>query len=1520
MKHSTNYTTKVLALVLTIAALAVGQSSAFAAENGWEISSSTSGTVTTFTISRTNTAVAETVKYRFVNLSAYAGQHYNVTKVNGANSSALTGEFTFAAGETGSRTIQVTESAGSGAYSYYKDNTQRSYKLELTDAGGFYLTKNQRSFTTGTSVNSSNVYAEQSVTVASGPVTITHDGFDQGYHAVSMSTYFSNAAPQAYLVAAGAELRMVVTLDEAEKDDGYQHIQLLVNKTTSFDDNASEGNPGTPTNSHYLASFAHKPGSTLTTYASVCFPLTSATDNCSAVDPAWNFSPYNNTVGKLYTQKFKSGYRASDGKLIVAKKSELNGLSTVGIRFDASGDNADTWYAKNVTAKFTAVDETAPTVLAVSVAPGYHAKGNTVYVSVAFSEIVTTSSAKLTSSWGDLAYVAGSGTNVLTFSRTIPASASGALSITGFSGITDLGGKAPSSVSSNNLCSLDANYVYTISYDLDGGSVATENPATYHYETAAFTLNNPIKPGYSFDGWTGSNGNTPQKTVSIANHSHGNRTYTANWVPLWGQDDNADGSQAHPYIISSIDGLNMLAKVTNGTDGFTATSSDGVFYRLDSNLDLGGNGFDGIGFSDVYYFNGTFDGNGKTISNFVINKPGVSKVGIFGNCMGGVKNLIVDNAVVKGYRWVGIIVGTSYSGTFTNCLVFNSSITCDKDGGVIYGNLSSNMKVSGCHYANCTVNDTPASDMYRLTLGNGITASGETVVHDTDTYGVAGTTVTLSYSGQVPEGYHPVVYTVNGTPIEGNSFTMPAEDVSVSASVTPITYNITFDLGGGSVATANPTSYNVESAAITLVNPTREGYTFAGWTGTGLDAATETVTIPAGSVGERSYTATWTLNTYTITCDLGGGSVATANPASYNVESAAITLVNPTRTGYTFAGWTGTGLNEPTMEVIIPTGSIGERSYTATWKATTYSVHFDANGGKGTMDDQSFTYDQEQQLSANAFTCEGNVFVGWNTAADGTGTWYTPLNYYTNLPTHQGDVVILYAQWMVGREVSYIDADGTEKHENAILITSSQTDYGFSGNGTTREVTHWYVVSGEVNLSWLHIEDDYVHLILEDGARLTINSNNVIAVRARNLTIYGQSNGTGQIIASSENNWGIATGGYSITINGGNITATSGSNDGIYSNGKPITINGGNVTATSESSDGISGSKITINGGNVTATGGHIGINGGKITINGGNVTATGDSFGIYIPHVPNNNDYLITLAGGTVWANSYNGIVRTNNCWYTNGTNIIQGSNLSKDAIAGKTMQPALRLNDKDNFKNNITTIAEHNGETIAAVQLFGRTLYKDGDWNTLCLPFSLTAEQMAASPLAGAEARTLSSASYANGTLTLNFSDPVESLTAGTPYIIKWAKAIDYVDDNEHNIKNPIFTNVTIDNTAHNVETTNVSFVGTYGYRAFSEENKSILLVGAGNSLYYPLSGASLGSCRAYFQLNGITAGDLPANGVKMFFGEEDDATSLSGELRVKSVASDDAVYDLSGRKVNSQLKKGLYIKNGKKMLINK
>ena len=94
-------------------------------------------------------------------------------------------------------------------------------------------------------------------------------------------------------------------------------------------------------------------------------------------------------------------------------------------------------------------------------------------------------------------------------------------------------------------------------------------------------------------------------------------------------------------------------------------------------------------------------------------------------------------------------------------------------------------------------------------------------------------------------------------------------------------------------------------------------------------------------------------------------------------------------------------------------------------------------------------------------------------------------------------------------------------------------------------------------------------------------------------------------------------------------------------------------------------------------------------------------------------------------------------------------------------------------NNASNSTTLNEMDGK-IADVLLSDRILYKDGDWNTICLPFNVT---LSGSPLAGAEARTLSSSAFdsSTGALTLNFSDPVETLAAGTPYIIKWNETDD-------------------------------------------------------------------------------------------------------------------------------------------------
>ena len=169
----------------------------------------------------------------------------------------------------------------------------------------------------------------------------------------------------------------------------------------------------------------------------------------------------------------------------------------------------------------------------------------------------------------------------------------------------------------------------------------------------------------------------------------------------------------------------------------------------------------------------------------------------------------------------------------------------------------------------------------------------------------------------------------------------------LKSNAVPIDYTITYKLNGGTAS--NPVSYNVESNTFTLNNPTRAGYTFAGWTGTDITGTSKTVTINQGSTGNRTYTATWTPVNYTINYDLNGGTVAVSNPTSYNIETPTFALNNPIRLGYVFAGWTGSNGTTPQKNVSIYKGSTGNKFYKANWTAAVvgYTVNhyvMDING------------------------------------------------------------------------------------------------------------------------------------------------------------------------------------------------------------------------------------------------------------------------------------------------------------------------------------------------------------------------------------------------------------------------------------------------------------------------------------------------------------------------------------------------------------------------------------------------
>ena len=226
---------------------------------------------------------------------------------------------------------------------------------------------------------------------------------------------------------------------------------------------------------------------------------------------------------------------------------------------------------------------------------------------------------------------------------------------------------------------------------------------------------------------------------------------------------------------------------------------------------------------------------------------------------------------------------------------------------------------------------------------------------------------------------------------------IPAGVTSLTAQWTALTYSVTLHTNGGTISSGNVTSYNYgEGATLPAANNmTREGYTFAGWYDNEALTGNPITEISTDETGNRTYWAKWTINQYTITFDTDGGSdiapitqdygtaitapadpaktgytftgwdkaipatmpaenmtitaqwrpkiytitydlnrgTAEGNPDTYTVETETFTLKNPTRPGYTFTGWSGTGLTgENNLTVTIEKGSTGNRTYTAHWR------------------------------------------------------------------------------------------------------------------------------------------------------------------------------------------------------------------------------------------------------------------------------------------------------------------------------------------------------------------------------------------------------------------------------------------------------------------------------------------------------------------------------------------------------------------------------------------------------------
>ena len=250
---------------------------------------------------------------------------------------------------------------------------------------------------------------------------------------------------------------------------------------------------------------------------------------------------------------------------------------------------------------------------------------------------------------------------------------------------------------------------------------------------------------------------------------------------------------------------------------------------------------------------------------------------------------------------------------------------------------------------------------------------------------------------------------------EGNdavSFLMPYAPLTLTLTADKL-YTVTMDTAGGDPI--RPIQYTVESEAFQLPTPVRTGYIFLGWTGEGITEPQKTIEIPQGSTGDRTYTANWQVIEYTIITLLEGGNAGSSQVYFYTVEQT-VTLPTPTRTGYTFLGWTGEGITTPQPNVTIPKGSTGDKTYIENWELTEYNITMDLNGGSGQEKVVYTMTDEDFELPTP--TRNGYEFVGW------TGEGITTPQTSVKIPKGSTGNKAYTADWQVIEYTITLDTNG----------------------------------------------------------------------------------------------------------------------------------------------------------------------------------------------------------------------------------------------------------------------------------------------------------------------------------------------------------------------------------------------------------------------------------------------------------------------------------------------------------------
>ena len=513
-------------------------------------------------------------------------------------------------------------------------------------------------------------------------------------------------------------------------------------------------------------------------------------------------------------------------------------------------------------------------------------------------------------------------------------------------------------------------------------------------------------------------------------------------------------------------------------------------------------------------------------------------------------------------------------------------------------------------------------------------------------------------------------------------------NISVSYSFTG--YTVHFDPNGGGSGTMSDQA--IATGVATALSPCTFtgdfGISFLAWNtsadGSGTAYADQQSVTDLAATGQTvTLYALWG-DGFFVHFEANGGTGTMSNQFINATNYGTLNANTFIRTGYVFAGWNtkadGSGTSYTDGQSVYNSVGRGQTlTLYAQWEAY-YTVHFNANGGSGTMADQTIASGQSQALSANAFTRNGYYFAGWNTQADGTGTTYNDGQSVTDLAAANA-TFNLYAQWKEPVTADYVDASG-DAHTltDCKEITPDHMPTTLAGN---------YIVSESVTYTSKVTLSGNTTIILANGKTMSIGTEAVplggdyalYASGTNSLTIYGQS-----LNAATAGSLEVYSTGYAaVNLSNGSYAQHSGNvvvnrSGGDYTNnnalnaGGSITINGGTIEATisSEMSTAIDAS--------------------GNITISGGSVTATATGADSYGMKATGNVTLSWTRATDRITASSYQSakgtISLSKRFAFDDGGTVTQATT---DNMGGETLRPAA-----------LVTFNANGGSDVAAQTLF--------------------------------------------------------------------------------------------------------------------------------------------------------------------------------------------------------------------------